>query len=97
MKLSSDQVEHLGKLARLKLSKKEKEKYAEELSAILEYVDMLSEVDTENVTETNQVTGLEDVYREDIVRGCDEKTRQGILESFPECDGDLLKVPGVFE
>lgn len=97
MKLSTDQVEHLGSLARLSLSEKEKKKYAKELSAILDYVDLLSEVDTENIAQTNQVTGLEDVFREDVVAGCSEQVRRGILESFPERDGDLLKVPGVFE
>ncbi len=97
MKLSADQVEHLAKLARLKLSEKEKSKYADELSAILEYVDLLSEVETENVVQTNQVTGLEDVFREDVAVGCAEDTRKAIIDCFPDKEGDLLRVPGVFE
>ena len=97
MRLKKEEIEHLGKLARLLLTDKEKEQYAKELSAILEYVEQLQEVDTENVPETNQVTGLEDVYRKDQVQGCSEKIRQGIIENFPEREGDLLKVPGVFE
>lgn len=97
MKLTREEVEHLGKLARLALTEEEKERYATELSAILEYVEQLQEVDTTDVEPTSQVTGLEDVYREDVVRACDEETRKKIVAQFPERDGDLLKVPGVFE
>lgn len=97
MKLTREEVEHLGRLARLALTEEEKERYAVELSAILEYVEQLQEVDTTDVEPTSQVTGLEDVYREDVVRACDEETRKKIIAQFPERDGDLLKVPGVFE
>lgn len=97
MKLTREEVEHLGKLARLALTEEEKERYATELSAILEYVEQLQEVDTTDVEPTSQVTGLEDVYREDVVRACDEETRKKIIAQFPEREGDLLKVPGVFE
>lgn len=97
MKLTREEVDHLGRLARLALTDEEKERYATELSAILEYVEQLQEVDTTDVEPTSQVTGLEDVYREDVVRACDEETRKKIIAQFPERDGDLLKVPGVFE
>lgn len=97
MKLKKQEVEHLGKLAKLALTDEEKEFYAAELSAILEFVEQLQEVDTENVEETCQVTGLEDVYREDVVQGCGEEMRKKIIANFPEKDGDLLKVPGVFQ
>lgn len=97
MKLNREEVEHLGKLARLALTEEEKERYAVELSAILELVEQLQEVDTTEVEPTSQVTGLEDVYREDIVRGCGDEMRKKIIEQFPEREGDLLKVPGVFE
>jgi len=97
MKLKKQEVEHLGKLAKLALTEEEKEFYAKELSAILEFVEQLQEVDTENVEETCQVTGLEDVYREDMVQGCGEEMRNKIIANFPEREGDLLKVPGVFQ
>lgn len=97
MKLTKDEVEHLGRLARLSLTEEEKAQYAVELSAILEFVEQLQEVDTTDVEPTSQVTGLEDVYREDVVRGCGDEMRKKIIEQFPERDGDLLKVPGVFE
>lgn len=66
--LTKAQVEHIAKLARLRLTAEEAEKMAKELSSILQYVDMLSEVNTDNVEATAQVTGLTNALREDIVK-----------------------------
>ncbi len=66
--LTPEQVRHIAKLARLRLTDAEAAKMAQELTSILKYVDMLGEVDTKNVTPTAQVTGLQNVAREDVVR-----------------------------
>lgn len=58
-------VKHVAKLANLPLSSDEEEKYSEQLSEILEYVDQLNEVDTSSVEPTYNVTGLNNVTRED--------------------------------
>ena len=97
MKLDIEQIEQIATLARLDLSAKEKKMYAEQLSVVLDYVEMLNEVNTDGVAETCQVTGLEDVVREDVVDACDEETRAKLLDLFPEKEGDLLKVKGVFQ
>lgn len=69
MKLTKEQVEKIAQLARLKLSEEEMERYADQLTTILDYVDILKELDTTGVPETSQVTGLTSVTREDEVRG----------------------------
>ena len=97
MKLTREEVEHLGRLARLALTEEEKAQYAAELSAILEFVEHLQEVDTTDVEPTAQVTGLEDVYRDDVVVPQSAEVMQKIVEQFPDRDGNLLKVPGVFD
>ncbi|HCI03323.1 MAG: Asp-tRNA(Asn)/Glu-tRNA(Gln) amidotransferase subunit GatC [Candidatus Peribacteraceae bacterium] len=66
--LSSDDVRHIAKLARLNLSDEEVEKFTKELSSILEYVDQLQEVDTKNVVPTAQVTGLHNSFRADEIK-----------------------------
>ena len=66
--LSPAQVAHIAQLARLTLTSEEEKKMSKELSSILKYVDILSEVNTENVEPTAQVTGLENSLREDIVK-----------------------------
>ncbi len=65
--LTKTDVEHIAKLARLRLTPEEVEKMTDQLSSILQYVDMLGEVDTVNVEPTAQVTGLTTVLRDDDV------------------------------
>ena len=97
MKLDKEQVEHIANLARLHLSEEEKEKFSKELSSVLEYMEILNEVDTENVEPTYQVTGLQNVYRKDEIKGCTDEEMKDVRGQFPESKDDLLKVPGIFE
>lgn len=68
MALTPDQVRKIAKLARLRLSDVEVEKFAKEMTGILQYVDMLGEVDTKGVEATSQVAGLTNSFRADEVR-----------------------------
>jgi len=97
MKLNKQEVEHIALLARLHLTEKEKEKFTKELSQVLEYIEILNEVDTDDVEPTYQVTGLANVYREDKVVGCSEEEMKDVRGQFPESKDGLLKVPGIFE
>lgn len=95
LKLSIEDVEHIAKLSRLELSSSEKEKFAEQLSQILEYVSQLNEVDTKNIEPTAQVTGLVNVMEEDkiIDSGVDYKD---IEKNAPDFEEGSYKVPGIF-
>lgn len=68
MKLTGEQVRKIAHLARLYLTDEEVQKYSDQITQILDYVEILKELDTEGVAETNQVTGLENVLRDDLVR-----------------------------
>lgn len=59
-------VKHVAKLANLPLKLHEEEKFEKQLSSILDYFKKLNEVDTKNVEETSQVTGLQNVFRHDV-------------------------------
>lgn len=65
MKLTKDQVKHVAKLANLPLTEEEEEKYAGQLSKILEYIEQLNSVDTKNIEPTFNVSGQENVMRKD--------------------------------
>ena len=78
--LTPKQVRHIAKLARLSLKPEEEQKYAKELSSILDYVDMLQEVDTSAVKTSSQVTGLENSFREDVVK-TDNPTTEELLST----------------
>ena len=97
MKLTKQEIEDVAKLARLNLTEEEKENYAEQLSAVLGYVELLNEVDTEGIEETSQMIGLEDIVREDEVENCPEERRKKMIAPFPEEKDGLLKVHKVFE
>ncbi|OIO48632.1 MAG: asparaginyl/glutamyl-tRNA amidotransferase subunit C [Parcubacteria group bacterium CG1_02_41_12] len=94
-KISKKEVEKIAKLARLELSDKEVDIYAQQLSAILGYVDQLQEVDTENVEITSQVTGLSNIMREDVVESFDNS--EELVKMAPENQDNLIKVKAVFE
>jgi len=97
MHLTKQEIEHVAKLARLELTEEEINKYGEQLSAVLSYIDQLSEVDTTGVEPTAQVTGLENVWREDEVEVWDETQTRNALELAPELEDGQIKVKRILE
>ena len=59
-------IEHVAKLARLKLTDAEKKRFSNQMGTIIKYIEKLNELDTENVEPTAHVLGLENVFRDDI-------------------------------
>ena len=94
MPLSIQQVEHLAKLAKIYLAEDEKEKYVQELSAILDYVKKLQEVKTEITLEANV---KENRLRNDQVIGIGSLEQDELLNSAPEKQDRLIKTKAVFE
>lgn len=97
MKLSKDEIQHIAKLARLELTDEELKKYGDQLSAILNYIDQLKEVDVKGVEPIAQVTGLENVLREDKVENWDKAEIEAALKDAPERQGMFIKVKRVIE
>lgn len=96
MAVSKQHVRHIAELARLELSPEELEMYTEQLSVIFEYMNVLAEVDVDGVEETCQVTGLEDIFRDDVVEERSKERIQGLIDEFPSKIGRLLQVSAVF-
>jgi aspartyl-tRNA(Asn)/glutamyl-tRNA(Gln) amidotransferase subunit C len=67
MQLTKDQVKKVAKLANLPITEKEEEKYAAQLSKILDYIEQLEKVDTEKVKPTYNVSGRSTIEAEDQV------------------------------
>ena len=95
MKLSLEQVDHIAQLARLTLSADEKALYQEQLSAILDYVEKLKELDTEAISPTATVLPLRSVMREDETSPSME--RKDILANAPEAADGCFEVPAVLD
>ena len=90
-KLTRDDVLHLAQLARISLSNDEVDEFSEELNAILQYVEQLSDVDVAGLAPTNQVTGLTNVMREDIVKDYGYAPHD-LLKNVPQVQDDQIKV-----
>ena len=97
--LTKKEVEKIAELARLELAEEEKEKFAEDLSSVLGYVQKLSEVNIEKVEPVTGGTSLESVTRKDDEMKCiaDFEMREQILSASPNREDDYFKVPSIFE
>lgn len=91
--LSQDDVKKIALLARIHLSDEELEKFARELSTVLDYVAELQSIDVEGVEEVSQVTGLVNVQRKDEVLVTE--VRQELLATAPETKDDYIKVKAI--
>ena len=91
-KISLEEVEHIAELARIELTKEEKEKFSDELSDVLGYVEQLQEVDTKKIKPVSQVTGLVNVVREDVAEDFGEDGRKIMIANFPEEKDGCIKV-----
>ena len=94
-KLSLEEVEHISDLARLGLSGAEKEIFRDQLSAILDYADMLSQLDTTGVPPSASALPLSNVLRPDEVRP--SLPVDDALANAPDTDTDQFRVRAVLE
>ena len=95
MALTIAEVEHVAHLARLRLSAEEMEKMRTDLSAILDHIDMLKEVDVSDVAPSAQVTDLFNVMREDVVRP--SLPAEDVLANTPDQRDGMFRVKAIFE
>ena len=89
--LSRDDVLKLARLAQLDLSNDEVNEFASELSEILQYVEQLQAVDVAGLKPTNQVTGLTNVTRTDIVKNYGYQPAE-LLKNVPQTKDEQIKV-----
>lgn len=88
-------VEHVARLARLGLSKEEKNLFAQQLAAILDFADSLKKINTENVPPTAHAISMKNVFREDKVTACDDI--EAILANAPYEANHMFRVPRIIE
>jgi aspartyl-tRNA(Asn)/glutamyl-tRNA(Gln) amidotransferase subunit C len=89
--IDRDQVLHVAKLARLKVTDDDVDRMADELSKILEHVETMNELDLEGVAPTSHVVDLTNVLREDVPRP--SLPRDKALEQAPDAADGGFRVP----
>lgn len=86
-------ITHVAKLANLSLSQEEEQKFEKQLEETTEYVKNLNEVNTQEIEPTSQVTGLENVTREDEIKP--SLTQDQALANAESTFNGFFKVKGI--
>jgi aspartyl-tRNA(Asn)/glutamyl-tRNA(Gln) amidotransferase subunit C len=93
MPISLQDVEHVAKLSKLELAEGEKQQMAAALSAIVDYMQQLQEVDISQVKPTTHALPLRNVFRGDELIPC--LPREQALALAPESENGFFKVPSI--
>jgi len=91
--IDKKEVQHIAGLARIGIDEKETEQYSKELSAILDWIKKLEEMDTSQVEPTDHIVGIMNIAREDNVK--DFENKKNIVKLFPEEKNGYDKVRSV--
>ncbi|MCC7117831.1 MAG: Asp-tRNA(Asn)/Glu-tRNA(Gln) amidotransferase subunit GatC [Anaerolineales bacterium] len=86
-------VKHVANLVRLGISEEEAQTFSGQFSSIIDYFNMLNEVDTENVIPASDIANAENVLREDEVKP--SMNREEFLKNAPQTERGYIKVPTV--
>jgi len=93
--IDKDEVRYIADLASLKLSEEEVEKFSKQLSDILDYVEKLDELDTEDIVPTAYTIPVKNVLREDKVEESLELDK--VLQNAPEQKDNQFRVPKIMD
>jgi aspartyl-tRNA synthetase len=94
-KISIDEVKHVAKLARLKLSDSETLSFQKDLNAVLKHFATLQELDTEGVRPMSHVLEVKNVWRDD--KPGEQKKTDSLLSNAPMREEDYYKVPKILK
>ena len=95
MAIDKAKVKEIAKLARMKVADKDESELATELNQILDWIEQLDEVDTEDVLPVTSVTSEILSQRDDKVTNLDQKDK--VLANSPSDSSDFYVVPKVVE
>ena len=95
MSVTVEEVRHIAKLARLRLTEPEEQVMAEQLSSILDYIEQLTELDVADVPPMTHVLDLVNATRVDVVER--RITHDQALKNASSADSDYFRVPRVIE
>jgi aspartyl-tRNA(Asn)/glutamyl-tRNA(Gln) amidotransferase subunit C len=91
MEITTEMVDYISQLSRLSLPEDEKQAMTEQLTQIVGYFDVLSQLDTEQVEPMSHVFPVKNVLREDVV--VPSQDRAELLKGAPVPDDEAFLVP----
>ena len=95
MEISREEILHIANLACLNIKEEEIEEYRKNLQDILNFANIVKNIDTEGVTETIGSTNNTNMFREDEVEIFDNQ--EGLLANAPDKDRNMFNIPQVIQ
>lgn len=95
MAITIKEIEHLGKLSKLRFTEEEKKGFLLDMDNILNFANKLSELDVSDVEPTMHVANIHNVFRDDVVKPSYDTAL--ILKNAPESDMGCFVVPKTVE
>ena len=92
-RISSEEVKKVAQLARLELNESEINQHAEQLEKILEYINQLEKINTNNIPCTTRAIEVVNVLRKDEKK--DYKNSEELLDLAPSRENKFFKVPKI--
>ncbi len=93
--ISDETIEYVGILAKLELSREEKEQARRDMGRMLDYIDKLNELDVTGVEPLSHIFPINNVFREDVEK--DSSDREQMLKNAPEQRDGAYVVPITIE
>ena len=93
MSISIEELKHIANLSNLYFSDEELQKYASNMSSVVEFANELSKIDTTGVEITNSILGEYNIFRKDEIK--ESFDRDLLLDNAPEQGDGMFKIPKV--
>ncbi len=95
MAISKEEIIHIAKLASLNLTEEEIERYAQDMTDILEFAEVVNNLNTDEIKETVGINGEYNVFRKDEVKQTISK--EELLKNAPSQDDGMFRIPKVIQ
>lgn len=95
MQLTKEEIQKIAELARIELTEEEVIQRQKDLSNVLGYFEKLSELNTDDVEEIGHITGMTDVYRNDVVEEATDEEKKLMMENVLEENNGYIQVKSI--
>lgn len=95
MNITKEQLKHIANLSNLSFSDEELDKYLVDMTGIVDFVNQLNEINTDDVEITTSILGEYNIFREDEVK--ESFDRELLLKNAPDSQDGMFKIPKVID
>lgn len=93
--ISKDLIKNLSKLAKINLTEEQIEKYTNDFSSVMSYMEEIKNIDVSNISETSRIAKEENILREDVVK--ESLSQKEALKNSKNTNNGYFLVPAIFK